>query len=61
MHFAIGTDFLLKKYFKKYNEINICICIDNIKDLSDVNENSPDWYKAGVEAAMLAPTAVLIK
>ncbi len=26
--------------------------------LSDLNENSPEWFKRGVEAAMLAPTAV---
>ncbi|MCQ2472176.1 MAG: nitroreductase [Clostridia bacterium] len=29
-----------------------------ISDVSDMNENSPQWYKDGIEAVMLAPTAV---
>ena len=27
-------------------------------DVSDVAEDSPEWFKNGVEAALLAPTAV---
>ena len=27
-------------------------------DISDVTENSPEWYKRGIEAALLAPTAI---
>lgn len=27
-------------------------------EISDLNENSPEWYRAGVEAALLAPTAL---
>lgn len=30
----------------------------SIKTLSNYDANKPDWFKAGVEAAMLAPTAV---
>lgn len=29
-----------------------------VADISDVNESSPDWYKKGIDAVMLAPTAV---
>lgn len=29
-----------------------------IKDVSNANENTPNWFKDGVEAAILAPTAV---
>lgn len=28
------------------------------EDVSNVNENSPEWFKRGVEAALLAPTAI---
>lgn len=28
------------------------------EDVSDVNEASPEWYKKGIEAALLAPTAI---
>ena len=30
----------------------------NITDISDYKDGDPDWYKAGLEAAILAPTAV---
>ena len=29
-----------------------------ITEVSNVNENSPEWFKNGVEAALLAPTAI---
>ena len=29
-----------------------------ITDISDYKDGDPDWYKAGLEAAILAPTAV---
>lgn len=29
-----------------------------ITDVSDYNDGDPDWYRAGIEAALLAPTAV---
>lgn len=29
-----------------------------LSSLSDVNDNSPEWYKKGMEAVMLAPTAI---
>lgn len=29
-----------------------------ITDISDYKEGDPDWYKAGLEAAILAPTAI---
>lgn len=28
------------------------------EDVSDINESSPEWYKKGIEAALLAPTAI---
>lgn len=28
------------------------------RDVSNITDDSPDWFKAGVEAALLAPTAV---
>lgn len=28
------------------------------KNLSDISDNDPDWYKTGVKAALLAPTAI---
>ena len=28
------------------------------EDVSDISASSPDWYRAGVEAALLAPTAI---
>lgn len=30
----------------------------DIREVSNSDENSPDWFKKGVEAALLAPTAV---
>lgn len=30
----------------------------DISEISDLNDNSPEWYRNGVEAALLAPTAV---
>ncbi len=29
-----------------------------ISDVSDVSDNSPEWYRRGIEAALLAPTAI---
>ena len=29
-----------------------------IKDISDYKSGDPDWYKIGLEAALLAPTAM---
>lgn len=29
-----------------------------IRDVSNVSDDTPDWFRAGVEAALLAPTAV---
>lgn len=29
-----------------------------LEEISDIKENSPEWYKKGVKAAQLAPTAV---
>ena len=29
-----------------------------IEDISDYKNGDPDWYKAGLEAALLAPTAM---
>lgn len=29
-----------------------------ISDVSDYKDGDPDWYKAGIEAALLAPTAI---
>ena len=30
----------------------------SVKDVSNVSENTPEWFKKGVEMALLAPTAV---
>lgn len=30
----------------------------DLKEVSNVTENMPEWYKAGLEAALLAPTAI---
>ena len=30
----------------------------NAADISDITDDSPEWYKRGIEAAMLAPTAI---
>ena len=32
--------------------------IKKVEDVSNASENTPVWFKAGVEAALLAPTAV---
>lgn len=32
--------------------------VKTVKQVSNVNENTPDWFKKGVEAALLAPTAM---
>lgn len=32
--------------------------VRSITDVSDYKSGDPDWYKAGVEAALLAPTAM---
>lgn len=32
--------------------------IKSIQDVSDYKEGDPDWYKNGIEAALLAPTAM---
>ena len=32
--------------------------VKSISDVSDYKSGDPDWYKAGVEAALLAPTAM---
>lgn len=32
--------------------------IKSIQDVSDYQEGDPDWYRSGIEAALLAPTAV---
>ena len=29
-----------------------------VSEVSDLNESSPEWYRKGIEAVMLAPTAV---
>lgn len=30
----------------------------SITDISDYKDGDPDWYKAGLDAALLAPTAM---
>ena len=32
--------------------------IKRIDQVSNVNDDSPDWFRRGVEAALLAPTAI---
>lgn len=29
-----------------------------VNEIADINENSPEWYKKGIESVLLAPTAV---
>ena len=42
-----------------YSELRIIMSLGkNITDISDYKDGDPDWYKAGLEAAILAPTAV---